>query len=216
MTVVRRAAGAAVAAAGTAAATGYIVAAVAGPGQTSRMLPWILGRGLGIAAYLALVALTGLGLWMRHPWRARWPHPSPDAQLRMHAVLAGLTLLLVLGHVIALVLDPWAGVGVRGAVVPGGASYRPVALALGTAAVYGGLLVGGTAALAGRIGRIWRPLHAGAAVLFAATFSHGVLAGSDTPRLRVLYVATGGLVAALALSRRLARPARVAVAPAAR
>lgn len=185
---------------------GYAAAAWIGSAHVSQMLPWILGRGLGIAAYLALTALTAFGLWLRHPWRVRWPHPTPGVQLRVHAALAALTGVLVIGHVVALVLDRYAGVG-WGAVVPGAASYRPFAVALGTAALYGGLLVGGTAALAGRLfGRAWRPVHRIALVVFGMTWMHGLLAGSDTPQLRVMYVVSGFVVLGLWMSRRLARP----------
>ena len=44
------------------------------PTQTllhNKMLPWILGRSLGVATYLSLTAMVVLGLWLRHPWRAR-------------------------------------------------------------------------------------------------------------------------------------------------
>ncbi len=43
----------------------------------NKMLPWILGRGLGVAAYVSLTAMVVLGLWLRHPWRARFRRPSP-------------------------------------------------------------------------------------------------------------------------------------------
>jgi predicted ferric reductase len=181
--------------------------------MTTRMLPWILGRGLGIAAYLSLASLTALGLWLRHPWRARWRRPSPDAQLHAHAVLSLLTLLLLAGHIVALVLDRYAGVGLRGAVVPGAASFRPTAVALGTLSIYVGVIVGVTAAFAGYVGRWWRPIHALASLVFVLAFAHGVLAGSDTHQLRWLYVATGAVVVVLSLTRRIARPVATAVVP---
>lgn len=190
------------------ALTGYAVATLAGPSHVGRMLPWIMGRGLGLAAYAGLTALTALGLWMRHPWRARWPHPSPEVQLRLHATLAALTLVVLTGHVIALVADPWAGVPVVGAAVPGQSSYRPLAVGLGTVSVYLGLIVGASAALSGRLfGRAWLPLHRLAAAVFVTAWVHGVLAGSDTARLRPMYIATGVLVLVLAVTRRAAAPA---------
>jgi predicted ferric reductase len=184
-------------------------------GSTStRMLPWVLGRGLGIAAYAALVALTVLGLWLRHPWRLARPVLPPTTHMRLHATLAAATLVLVLGHVVALVLDRFAGVGLVGALVPGHSAYRMVPVALGTLGVYVGLLVGGTAALAGRIvGRSWLPIHRLASLSFVLIWLHGVLAGSDTRALRVMYAATGFAVTFLALSRRLA-PSPAAERPA--
>lgn len=191
---------------------GFAVSSWLGAGPTVRMLPWILGRGLGIAAYLALTALTALGLWLRHPLAQRWHWPAPATKLRLHAVLAAAAVVLVLGHVVALVLDSFAGVGVLGAVVPGTSGFRPLAVAFGTVSLYLGLLVGVSAALAGRmIGRSWRPIHALASLVFALAWTHGLLAGSDAVRLRLMYAATGGFVALLALTRRLV-PASASVA----
>src|SRR3954447_12390818 len=86
---------------------GYAAIGAFGSPHVGRMLPWVLGRGLGIAGYLCLVALTAAGLWLRHPWRIRWRRPAVEAQLRLHAVLAAMTLVLVVGHVVALVLDTY-------------------------------------------------------------------------------------------------------------
>lgn len=173
--------------------------------MTQQMLPWVLGRGLGVGAFVALTVLTVTGLWLRHPWRSVVGFPRPEAILRVHASLGALTLVLVLGHVVALVLDSYAGVGVVGAVVPGQSSYRPMAIALGTVSVYLGLLVGASAALAGRLLRhAWLPIHRVALAVFVTGWLHGVLAGSDTTVLRPLYIATGLPVLLLAVSRRLA------------
>lgn len=184
---------------------GYAAMHLFGRAHTGRMLPWILGRGLGLAAYLGLVALTLLGLWLRHPWRLRWHRPAPEAQLRLHAALAALTLVLLAGHIAALVLDRYAHVGIVGATVPTASAYRPFAVALGTVSVYLGLLVGLTAAFAGRLARrAWLPVHRLASATFALTWLHALLAGSDSGRLAWLYSITGAAVLALAVSRRLA------------
>lgn len=186
---------------------GYIATEWAGARLNARMLPWIVGRGLGVAGYLALTALTAVGLWLRHPWRLRWQRPSPLTQMWVHASLAAVTALLVAGHVVALCLDRFAGVGWNGAFLPGQSTYRPLAVGLGSLGLYLGVLVGVSVPLAGRLlGRSWLPLHRLASAAFALVWLHGLLAGSDTARLRMVYGATGALVCALALSRRLARP----------
>lgn len=173
----------------------------------SHLLPWILGRGLGAAGYLTLTALVCSGLWLHHPWRrdSRWVNPA--SQLRVHASLAAATAVLVAGHVVALALDRYAHVGWSGALVPGRSGYRPLGVAMGTAALYVGLLVGATAALAGRlgVGRHWLAVHRIAAVTFVMVWVHGVTAGSDSAFLRPVYVGTGVLVAALLSTRWYAR-----------
>jgi len=167
-----------------------------------KMLPWILGRSLGLAAYLALAAMVVLGLWLRHPWRSRFRRPSAPGILWAHVTLAAATVTLLVGHLCALALDRYAGVGWTGVFVPWGAHYRPTPTALGTLAAYGLLLVVGTAALAGSIGRrVWFPVHAVSVLVFCTVLAHGVLAGSDAYALRWVYVVTGGVVLVLQVTR---------------
>ena len=187
----------------------HLVDATAGRVLHDRMLPWIVGRGLGVAAYLALTALAGLGLWFRHPWRrGSRALLRPATVLRAHAALAAATAVLVTGHVVVLALDAYAHVGWAGAFVPGLAHYRPAAVALGTVALELGVLVGASAALAGRlVGRHWLAVHRLAVVAFACAWLHGIEAGSDVASLRWLYLSSGVLVTTLAVSRATARRA---------
>lgn len=202
------AAGAAGAAAGSVLAA-HVVMTVSAPVLHDRMLPWIVGRGLGVAAYLALTALVSLGLWFRHPWRrGTRALVGPATLLRAHAALAAATLALVVGHVTALAVDAYAHVGWSGALVPGLSHYRPWAVAAGTVALYVGVLIGSTAALAGRIvGRRWLAVHRLAVATFVLMWLHGIEAGSDVTTLRWLYVSSGVLIAVLAASRQAARRA---------
>lgn len=193
--------------AATALATGWAVSTWASASVSRGMLPWVLGRGLGIAGFLALAALTATGLWLRHPARVRLGWPSPAALLWTHAALAASTLLLVVGHLVALAVDPFAGVGWTGVLVPGTAHYRPFAVGLGVVGLYLGLLVAASVVLAGRlVGRHWLPIHRFASVAFALVWFHAALAGSDTGRLRWLYVGTGAVLGVLLLTRRLLPP----------
>jgi len=168
----------------------------------NKMLPWILGRCLGLAAYLALSAMVVLGLWLRHPWRSRFRHPGAPAILWAHVTLAAGTVTLLAGHLTALALDRYAGVGWTGVLVPWGAQYRPTPTALGTLALYALVLVAGTAALAGSIGRrVWFPVHTVSVLVFCLALAHGILAGSDAYALRWVYVVTGALVLVLQATR---------------
>ncbi len=184
---------------------GYLAVRLTMPLVHDRYFLWIAGRTLGMAAYGAMVLMVLVGLWMRHPWRRRWAVVHPEALLRLHAALGASVVVLVAGHVTSLALDRYAGVGWAGALVPGAALYRPWPVAAGVCAAYGLLLVAATAGIGGRlVGRAWRPIHLLALPVFAAVWCHGLLAGSDGMRLRVLYAATGVLVVALAVSRVLA------------
>jgi hypothetical protein len=159
-----------------------------------------------VTTYLLLVALVAVGLVLSHPWRTRFSRPSAATRIRIHVSLAVFTLAFLALHVFVLATDSYAGVGWRGAFVPMGASYRPVAVTLGVLAAYAGLLAGLTAALAGRLAfRLWWPIHKVSALTLVAVWVHSVLAGSDTRLLLILYVTTGGVLVVLALSRYAAR-----------
>lgn len=181
---------------------GYLFARLFTPTLQSRYFPWLTGRALGIAAYIALSALVLLGIWMRHPWRLRRPFLHAETRLRVHATLATATVTLVAGHLVTLASDKYAGVGWVGAFVPFRAHYRPTAVALGVIAMIFMVVLFATARSAGRLGaRHWLAYHRLAAVNFVLVWLHGVMAGTDTVALRLLYVVSGGLVAALASTR---------------
>jgi hypothetical protein len=192
-------------AAATSALVGAAVSAVAGDEKAL----WLLGRAAGITSYLLIVGLVSFGLILSHPSAAHWARPSRALRMRIHVSLAVVTLAFTALHVYALVTGPWAGVGWRGAALPAAASYRPLAVSLGVIGLYAGLLAGLTAAAAGRVaGRIWWPIHKVAVVVFGLVWMHAVQAGSDSPALLVMYVASGSFVVALASSRYLARSGR--------
>jgi hypothetical protein len=184
---------------------GYALLSAIVARSSPSLLPWVLGRGLGIAAYVALAGLTAIGLWLRHPWRMRRAVPHAASAHHAHSLLAAVFLLLTVGHVVALAVDRFAGVGWAGVVVPGAATYRPLAVALGSISLYLGLAIAASASLAGWVGRrVWLPIHRVASGLFALVWLHAVLAGSDAVTLRPLYLVTGAAVTCLAVTRRLA------------
>jgi hypothetical protein len=149
---------------------------------------------------------VSMGLLLSHPWRSRWRRPSSAARIRVHVGLAAFTLTFIVLHIVVLATDSYAGVGWRGALVPMGASYRPVAVTFGLVATYAGLVAGVTAALAGRLpARLWWPIHKVAALCLVLVWVHGVQAGSDSGLLRWVYIGTGLFVVALAGSRYAAR-----------
>lgn len=186
----------------SAAATGWLLARALSTVTGSATLPWTLGRAAGLTAYALLVLLVCAGLLLSHPGSRRLRWPGPLTRIRLHMTLAVFTLVFTALHVVVLATDPWAHVGWPGALLPMASSYRPVGVTLGVLAVWSGLLTGLTAALAGRaLGRFWWPVHKVAALAFLLVWVHGLTAGSDADRLRVFYLATGGLVVVLALSR---------------
>jgi len=190
------------------AATGFGLTSLTQPMVSNRYFLWIIGRGSGLAAYVTIATLCLLGLWLRHPWRLRWPILHPETTLRLHAALGASTVVLLASHLISLALDKYAGVGWKGVFVPNAATYRPFAVSIGVICLYVILAIIVTARLGARlIGRRWLLVHQLSLPAFGAVFCHGVLAGTDTPALKVGYVVTGAMVVGLFITRRFARPA---------
>jgi hypothetical protein len=195
------------------AALGYVGVSAVIARVSAQMLPWVLGRAFGVAAYLGLAVMTGIGLWLRHPWRIRRARWSGPAVHRAHALLAAITLLFVFGHVVALAVDRYAGVGWNGAFIPGQSGYRPLGVALGTIGLYVALAVGLSARLAGWIGgRAFVIVHRLGIAGFAVVWFHGVLAGSDSRTLLPGYLLTGAGIVVLAVTRRQMTPPSSTVA----
>ncbi len=181
-------------------AAGYAFGVLLAPLTKSRMFPWEVARATGIGAFLALGAVTFLGLRFRKPSR-RGPGGHRQTLLRFHTALVPALAVLVVAHVASLLADRYSGVGWLSLLVPGRSAYRPAAVALGTSALYLLVVIVGSAALAGRavVRARWVGFHRLAYPLFGLVWLHGVLAGSDTPRLRALYVIVGLAVGAATL-----------------
>ncbi len=159
--------------------------------RTEQLRPWIAGRAMGVTAYLLLTLEVGLGLVLSHPrntaeWRkTRQVFPWHE----MVSVFTGAFLTL---HIALMVVDPYANVGVIGALVPGFSVYRPVAVGLGSVALYALIFTAVTAKWTRLLpSGWWLKVHRLAALVFLTTWVHAVLAGTDGGALLPLYLATG-------------------------
>ncbi|NNN09059.1 MAG: hypothetical protein HKL85_07700 [Acidimicrobiaceae bacterium] len=197
----------AVAVVGVAVLAGSLAARLVGPSLHDRYFLWVTGRALGLASYFSLTALVLLGVWLRHPWRLRYPLGHAETRVRVHAALAVATLVLVLGHLSSLAADKYAGVGWWGAVIPGASHYRTTPVALGVIAWFAIIVFSASAGLAGRRGtKHWLLAHRCASLTFVMVWLHATLTGTDSMRLRLFYSVTGLAFVLLSVSRYLARP----------
>ncbi len=175
------------------------------------MTIWYLARAAGMVALMAFTASTVLGaLAARHP-RA---HDATSLDRRFltqmaHRSAAVVGLGMLLAHVVLIVVDSYVPVSIAGTLVPFTAGYRPVALGVGTIAVYLFTLVAVSGALRGRLAtsataaRRWRGVHLAAYVGWALSMGHGIFAGTDTGAWwsTAIYVACGVAVAAALVVR---------------
>jgi sulfoxide reductase heme-binding subunit YedZ len=167
----------------------------------AQMRLWLAGRATGITAYLLLTMQVVFGLILSHPVnQSTWK--LSKRLFPWHENLYVFVLAFLAAHIVSLILDPYAGVGVGGAFIPGLSSYRSSPVALGTLSLYALLVTGLTARYTRLLpAGFWLKLHRFAIVALVMAWMHGMLAGTDSAVLQPMYVATGTAVLAAAAYR---------------
>lgn len=163
---------------------------------------WYVTRAMGVSAYVALTASVFLGMLRTISRNARERLSWVVDEL--HQFIATLAGLLVLGHLIALALDPFLPFSVTNLVLPIAEPYRPVAVALGVFSLYGMLLLLFSSWLRRHLPYgIWRGVHYVSFVTFVFVTLHGWQAGSDTgePWMRAVYGFSAAAIGFLILAR---------------
>lgn len=163
---------------------------------------WVASRAFGIVAYLTLTADAVFGLFVSTGLADRWV--ARVRSMEVHRWLSGVALSLTAAHALVLLLDSTVRFDALDVLVPFAASYRPLAVALGSLALYAMYVVRESFAWRPRIGvRAWSRLHALAFVAFAMATGHGLFAGSDSvrPWMRAIYLIAVVLVVVLSVHR---------------
>lgn len=174
--------------------------------QNSDLLFWLLSRATGLASFLALfvAVLSGIALrtsvldWLGHN----------RALKELHTFSQTVWIPLGLLHLITIVLDRTARIGIGDLVIPFGVDYGAdlarQAIGLGTIAFDIYVVVTVTSwARRYMDARIWSWIHRFSYVAFGATFAHAFLSGTDfnSPIVSTLSWSLAFGVAVLALSR---------------
>jgi sulfoxide reductase heme-binding subunit YedZ len=163
---------------------------------------WVFARSTGTAALVALVlsVLSGMALrsgalaWLSHNRGVR----------AVHDLTSLLWLPLAIAHVIALLLDPYAKIGLADLLVPFLVPYGRVAVGLGTISLQLVAIVLLSTWLRAKLThRGWLAIHRLSYVAFVAAFAHGLLAGTDLaqPMLGALAWLTAAVLAIVAFRR---------------
>jgi predicted ferric reductase len=167
----------------------------------AQMRVWLAARAAGFTAYLILTFIVAVGLVLSHPVnKSTWKlskHIFP-----WHENLFVFALAFTVVHVVSIVLDPYAGVGLLGAVIPGLSTFRSVPVAIGTLGLYAFLIT----ALTARYTKVlpagtWLKIHRLSIAVWALAWGHGILAGTDSGSIGWLYVASGLAIVAAAAYR---------------
>jgi predicted ferric reductase len=181
------------------AATDQVVPATTA--YQAQMRIWLVARASGITAYLVLTFVVATGLILSHPVnKSTW---KLSKQLfPWHENLFVFVVAFLLAHIVSIVLDPYAGVGIAGSLIPGLSSFRSVPVALGTLGLYALLVTGLTARYTKLLpAGTWLKIHRLSIVVWGLAWAHGILAGTDSGALGPLYVVTGLAVLAAAAYR---------------
>lgn len=170
-----------------------LLAATTGP-----TVLWYIARGSGIAALIVLTLSMVLGLVTSVRWtNPRWPRFVVEL-LHRNASLIAVGLIIV--HVASVVIDAFAPIGWKDAVIPFLSPYRPVWLGLGAVAFDVLLVIVATSLLRHRIGhQAWRLVHWFAYLCWPLVVVHGLATGSDT-KVGFVLVLTVLCVAAVLLA----------------
>jgi predicted ferric reductase len=139
---------------------------------------WFAARGSGVVSLLMFTASVCLGLaTVARFWHQSWPR---FFNLEMHRRISLLSVVFLLVHIAASILDPFAKLGIEAALVPFASAYRPLPMAMGVVATYliAALII--TGLLRMHIPwRIWRPIHWASYAMWPLALAHSILSGSD-------------------------------------
>jgi methionine sulfoxide reductase heme-binding subunit len=125
---------------------------------------------------LTAVVVLGIATTTRREGQI-WPR---FLSARLHRNLSLLALVFLELHIATAVLDPFAHIRLRDAVIPFGSTYRPLWLGLGVVAAELVIALAITGALRRRIGyRLWRAIHWIAYACWPLALLHGIGTGSD-------------------------------------
>ena len=163
---------------------------------------WYLTRGSGVVALLLLTAGVVLGVFTSTRWGGpRWPRFVVTG---LHRNVTLLAVAFVVVHVVTTILDGYAPIGLRDAVIPFASSYRPFWLGLGAVAFDLLLALIATSLLRARLGlRTWRVVHWLAYASWPVALVHAFGTGSDARAgwFQLVAVAASAAVVAAVLVR---------------
>ena len=165
-------------------------------------LIWVLARSTGTASLVALTLSVISGIALRTGTFA-WLSHNRGVRV-VHGFVTVLWIPLGLAHVIALLFDRYAQIGLVDLVIPFGVSYGRLAIGLGTisAQLILVVLVSTWMRSSLTLGQ-WQAFHRLSYIAFVAAFVHGIMSGTDlaNPVLAVLAWITAAAVALVALRR---------------
>jgi hypothetical protein len=109
----------------------------------AQMRVWMAARATGLVALVLIALLVVLGILLSHPEQTQWK--LAKRIYPWHESLWVFVFAFLIVHIVSLVVDPYAGVGIGGALVPGMSQYRTAPVAIGVISLYALLITAMTA-----------------------------------------------------------------------
>ena len=170
--------------------------------MTTDQFFWVLARVAGLSSYAALAIALVTGIALR---TAVLDWLGNNRALRaLHTYTTVLWVPLAAVHILSLLLDQTARIGLLDVVVPFHSSYGTLAIGLGALSVDVLLVVTVTAFFKRQMNKdLWQWLHRLSYPAFALIFFHSVLSGTDfsDPIVSAVTWAAGAMLLLLALAR---------------
>jgi sulfoxide reductase heme-binding subunit YedZ len=139
---------------------------------------WYFARGSGLVSLVLLTVVVALGIGARSG-RPAFGLPRFAVNL-LHRNAALLAVVMLAGHVVSLLFDPYAQLRVVDIVLPFVGNYRPFWQGLGSLAFDLTLALVATSLLRHRLGvRAWRAVHWLAYLAWPIALLHGLETGTD-------------------------------------
>lgn len=163
---------------------------------------WLATRATGLAAYIALCVTVLSGIALRTSvldWLAK-----NRAMRALHDWTAWLWIPLGALHVLTLVFEKAARIGLADLVVPFRVDYGTVAIGLGTLSLDLLVVITVTSWMRRRMNdALWRWIHRTSYLMFVLVFLHSSLSGTDfsAPLVSAISWSVAGALALLAASR---------------
>jgi methionine sulfoxide reductase heme-binding subunit len=145
--------------------------------MTGVPVAWLIARSSGLVAF----GLLTLSVWLGLAMSTRLLGPKRQKSLlSLHRTLAWTGLSMVGLHVGGLLFDPVLHLGFLSVFLPGAATWRPAAVALGVVAGWLSLALAASFNARRWIGQKgWRRLHYASFAAFWLALGHALLVGTD-------------------------------------
>ncbi len=139
---------------------------------------WYITRGTGSVLLIVLSASLALGILTFGRWQSKsFPR---FVTVTLHRNLALFSIVLLAIHMLTAILDPFAHLGLKDALIPFSSAYRPLWLGIGV--VSGEIMVAIAATSLVRVWlhfRLWKGIHLLSYLSWPLAVFHGLGTGSD-------------------------------------